>query len=98
MTESDLLGLPSYGGRVTESNGTLIMRVIWHYWYHIGEGQAIRQVLGHTDLPVFSSLDVPALVLSALALVAVLRFQAGMVATLAACAVAGTVLWILGLI
>jgi len=24
-----------------------------HYWYHLGESQAIRQLLGHTDLPQF---------------------------------------------
>jgi hypothetical protein len=24
-----------------------------HYWYHIGENMAIRQELGHRDLPEF---------------------------------------------
>jgi hypothetical protein len=33
--------------------GTLMMRVIYHYWYHIGENMAIRQQLGHIDLPEF---------------------------------------------
>jgi hypothetical protein len=33
--------------------GTLMQRVIYHYWYHIGENMAIRQQLGHTDLPDF---------------------------------------------
>jgi hypothetical protein len=33
--------------------GTLMQRVIYHYWYHIGENMAIRQQLGHTDLPEF---------------------------------------------
>ncbi len=33
--------------------GTLLQRVIYHYWYHIGENAAIRQMLGHTDLPEF---------------------------------------------
>jgi uncharacterized damage-inducible protein DinB len=33
--------------------GTLMLRVIYHYWYHIGENMAIRQQLGHTDLPEF---------------------------------------------
>ena len=33
--------------------GSLVQRVIYHYWYHIGENLAIRQMLGHTDLPVF---------------------------------------------
>lgn len=33
--------------------GNLLQRVIYHYWYHIGENMAIRQMLGHTKLPQF---------------------------------------------
>jgi uncharacterized damage-inducible protein DinB len=33
--------------------GSLLQRVIYHYWYHTGENLAIRQNLGHTDLPEF---------------------------------------------
>jgi hypothetical protein len=33
--------------------GSLLQRVIYHYWYHTGENQAIRQMLGHKDLPEF---------------------------------------------
>jgi hypothetical protein len=33
--------------------GNLMQRVIYHYWYHTGENLAIRQLLGHTDLPEF---------------------------------------------
>ena len=33
--------------------GNLLQRVIYHYWYHIGENLAIRQLLGHKDLPEF---------------------------------------------
>lgn len=29
----------------------MLMRQTWHYWYHLGESQAVRQLLGHTDLP-----------------------------------------------
>jgi uncharacterized damage-inducible protein DinB len=36
-----------------ESIGTLLYRNIYHYWYHTGEAHAIRQMLGHTDLPQF---------------------------------------------
>lgn len=25
----------------------------YHYWFHLGEAHAIRQVLGYTDLPQF---------------------------------------------
>jgi hypothetical protein len=33
--------------------GSLIQRLIYHYWYHTGENMAIRQMLGHRDLPEF---------------------------------------------
>lgn len=33
--------------------GSLLQRVIYHYWYHIGENMAIRQRLGHRRLPQF---------------------------------------------
>jgi hypothetical protein len=33
--------------------GSLLLRVIYHYWYHNGENKATRQSLGHHDLPEF---------------------------------------------
>lgn len=33
--------------------GSLLQRLIYHYWYHTGENMAIRQMLGHADLPEF---------------------------------------------
>jgi hypothetical protein len=33
--------------------GTVLQRHIYHYWYHLGESMAIRQMLGHTGLPEF---------------------------------------------
>ena len=33
--------------------GNLLQRLIYHYWYHLGENMAIRQQLGHTHLPEF---------------------------------------------
>ena len=36
-----------------ESAGTLLQRNIYHYWFHTGEAHAIRQRLGHSDLPQF---------------------------------------------
>ena len=33
--------------------GSLMLRVIYHYWYHTGECMAIRQSLGHTGLAEF---------------------------------------------
>ncbi len=41
------------GKLLTENTGTLLMRNIYHYFYHIGEASAIRQMLGHQDLPVY---------------------------------------------
>jgi len=35
------------------SFGSLMQRVIYHYWYHTGENMAIRQTLGHSRLPQF---------------------------------------------
>ena len=41
------------GKPFVETVGTLIQRVTYHYWFHIGESQAVRQLLGHTDLPEY---------------------------------------------
>jgi hypothetical protein len=41
-------------GKLTDiTYGTMLLRVIYHYWYHTGENAAIRQQLGHTNLPDF---------------------------------------------
>jgi DinB superfamily len=37
----------------TESIGTKLLRMTYHYWFHLGEAQAARQLLGHTGLPQF---------------------------------------------
>ena len=36
-----------------ESIGTMLLRNIYHYWYHTGEGRTIRELLGHTELPEY---------------------------------------------
>jgi hypothetical protein len=41
------------GKRHMESIGTSVQRVCYHYFFHIGESQAVRQLLGHTNLPSF---------------------------------------------
>jgi hypothetical protein len=33
--------------------GSILYRVIYHYWYHLGENAGIRQILGHSSLPQF---------------------------------------------
>jgi uncharacterized damage-inducible protein DinB len=37
----------------SEPVGVMLLRGLYHYWFHIGEAHAIRQQLGHTDLPDF---------------------------------------------
>ncbi|MEJ2207703.1 MAG: DinB family protein [Anaerolineae bacterium] len=41
------------GQPLRESTGTSMLRTTYHYWYHLGEAHAIRQMLGHKDLPQF---------------------------------------------
>lgn len=41
------------GKPVGENIGTMLMRNIYHYWFHTGEAYAIRQLLGHGNLPEF---------------------------------------------
>lgn len=54
LTASDLLDFMSIDGKPhTDNTGTMMQRVIYHYWFHTGESQAIRQLLGHTNLPTF---------------------------------------------
>jgi hypothetical protein len=54
LTTDDLLSHLEYEGeRLPESIGTMLSRNIYHYWFHIGEAHAIRQMLGHENLPQF---------------------------------------------
>lgn len=41
------------GESVGQSHGSALRRITYHYWYHIGEIQAMRQMLGHTNLPEY---------------------------------------------
>jgi len=41
------------GESVGQSVGSAMQRVTYHYWYHTGEVQAIRQVLGQRRLPQY---------------------------------------------
>ncbi len=41
------------GGPMRESVGTSLLRNTFHYWFHLGEALAVRQMLGHTGLPEF---------------------------------------------
>ncbi len=54
LTTQGLLEPYIYDGKVTPYTiGSRLQRVIYHYWYHNGENLAIRQLLGHKDLPEF---------------------------------------------
>jgi hypothetical protein len=52
-TELLLTDLLVEGKPVGDSRGSVLRRITYHYWYHIGEIQAIRQMLGHTNLPEY---------------------------------------------
>jgi hypothetical protein len=45
--------LLKHGKPSGQSLGSAMHRINYHYWYHIGEVQAIRQMLGHKNLPVY---------------------------------------------
>ena len=54
LTSARLLEEPVSRGRpIGTTFGNLLQRLIYHYWYHTGENQAIRQQLGHARLPQF---------------------------------------------
>lgn len=41
------------GQSVGQTFGSALRRITYHYWYHTGEVQAIRQMLEHKDLPEY---------------------------------------------
>ena len=54
LTTDDLLTHMQHNGQpMRESIGTMLHRNIYHYWFHLGESQAVRQLLGHKNLPSF---------------------------------------------
>ena len=60
-TETLLVDLPLDGEKSGQTLGSAIRRVTYHYWYHIGEIQAIRQQLRDKALPVYvGNIDVKA--------------------------------------
>ena len=50
ILQSDLL---RNGRSVGQSIGSALRRMTYHYWFHIGEIQAIRQMLGQANLPQY---------------------------------------------
>jgi uncharacterized damage-inducible protein DinB len=54
MTTKDLTrDLPFNGKPSGQSLGSALRRMTFHYWYHMGEIQAIRQMLGQKNLPQY---------------------------------------------
>jgi hypothetical protein len=52
-TQSLQADLLHKGRAVGQSYGSALRRITYHYWYHIGEVQAIRQMLWHANLPEY---------------------------------------------
>jgi DinB family protein len=52
-TDRLLVDLPVDGKPSGQTQGSAIRRLTYHYWFHIGEIQAIRQMLGQKDLPEY---------------------------------------------
>jgi hypothetical protein len=54
LTTSKLQTNFIYKGKARpETIGTMLRRNTYHYWYHTGEAHAIRDMLGHKNLPEF---------------------------------------------
>lgn len=54
LTASKLQESPIVSGKSLDRiYGNILQGTIYHYWYHTGENLAIRQGLGHKDLPQF---------------------------------------------
>jgi uncharacterized damage-inducible protein DinB len=59
LTAQDLDKPMRVAGKEQPGNvGSMIQRIIYHYWYHCGEMQAVRQLLGHASLPEFVSGEI----------------------------------------
>lgn len=43
----------------SENVGTRLLRTTFHYFFHTGEAHAVRQQLGHQDLPFFVGYPMP---------------------------------------
>ncbi len=52
LTDADMMTRLTWpnGKPFWDDIGTTILRHTWHYWYHLGEMQALRSALGHKNL------------------------------------------------
>jgi hypothetical protein len=54
LTNDLLASTLIYEGKpVRENVGTMLRRTTYHYWYHLGEAMAVRQLLGHSGMADF---------------------------------------------
>ena len=54
LTSADLeVVLPHDDRPNAPTAGDQLQRITYHYWSHIGEASAVRQMLGHPDVPQF---------------------------------------------
>ncbi|OGO42249.1 MAG: hypothetical protein A2W36_03670 [Chloroflexi bacterium RBG_16_58_14] len=54
LTIAKLQENPIVSGKpIARCFGDQLQRTIYHYWYHTGENMAIRQQLGHSQLPEY---------------------------------------------
>lgn len=61
IRDEDLARFLSFRGKTLRENvSSMLLRNTYHYWFHIGEGHALRQQLGHPDLPQFVAADMSA--------------------------------------
>jgi len=79
--------------------GVVLNLAIWFAMHTVfRETRPVRGFGFSFDAPVLASIDLWALLLSAAAVIAMFRFKAGMIPTLAACSAAGMVLYLAGAI
>ncbi|MFC6788584.1 chromate efflux transporter [Methylobacterium komagatae] len=77
--------------------GVILNLAVWFFLHTIfREVQPLRGLGLTLDLPVLGSLDPAALLLSLAAIVATLRFKAGLATVLGGCAAAGVILYLAG--
>ena len=79
--------------------GVILNLAVWfalHAWFH--ELRPLRALGLSFDAPVIASVQPWAVALSLVAMIAIFRFKAGMLQTLAGCSLAGLVLYFIGVI
>ncbi len=77
--------------------GVILNLAVWFFLHTIFREVQPMRGLGLTlDVPVLGSLDPAALLLSLAAIVATLRFKAGLATVLGGCAAAGVILYLAG--